>query len=41
MNVIERNGSDFKYVRIFTHCVGSAGAPSRRAVFIRGTNTKQ
>jgi hypothetical protein len=23
-----------------THCVGSTGAPSRRTVFIRGTNTK-
>jgi hypothetical protein len=41
INVIERNGSDCKYVEIFTHRVGSIGAPSRRTVFIRGTNTKQ
>jgi hypothetical protein len=40
INVIERNGSDCKYVEIFTHRVGSTGAPSRRIVFIRGTNTK-
>jgi hypothetical protein len=39
--VIERNCSECKYVEIFTHCVGSIGAPSRRTVFIRGTNTKQ
>jgi hypothetical protein len=39
--VIERNGSDCKYVEIFTHHVGSVGEPSRRTVFIRGTNTKQ
>jgi hypothetical protein len=38
--MIERNGSDCKYVEIFTHHVGSIGAPSRRTVFIRGTNTK-
>jgi hypothetical protein len=38
--VIERNGSDCKYVEIFTHHVGSIGAPSRRRVFIIGTNTK-
>jgi hypothetical protein len=38
--VSERN-SDCKYVEIFTHRVGSIGAPSRRTVFIRGTNTKQ
>jgi hypothetical protein len=37
----ERNCSDCKYVKIFTHHVGSIGAPSRRTVFIRGTNTKQ
>jgi hypothetical protein len=41
INVIERNGSNCKYVEIFTHRVGSTGAPSRRSVFIRGTNTKQ
>jgi hypothetical protein len=40
INVIERNGSDCKYVEMFTHRVGSIGAPSR-TVFIRGTNTKQ
>jgi hypothetical protein len=39
--VIERNGSQCKYVEIFTHRVGRIGAPSRRTVFIRGTNTKQ
>jgi hypothetical protein len=39
--VIERNGSDCKYVEIFTHRVGSIGAPSRRTVFIRGSDTKQ
>jgi hypothetical protein len=38
--VSERNGSDCKYVEIFTHRVGSIGAPSR-TVFIRGTDTKQ
>jgi hypothetical protein len=41
VNVIERNGSHCKYVEIFTHRVSSIGAPSRRTVFIRGTNTKQ
>jgi hypothetical protein len=41
VNVIERNGSDCKYVEIFTHRVGSIGAPSRKTLFIRGTNTKQ
>ncbi|PNF27420.1 hypothetical protein B7P43_G16908 [Cryptotermes secundus] len=40
-NVIDRNCSDCKNVKIFTHSVGSIGAPSRRTVFIRGTNTKQ
>jgi hypothetical protein len=40
-NVIERNGSECKYVQIFTHRVGSIGAPSRRRVFMRGTDTKQ
>jgi hypothetical protein len=38
--MIERNGSDCKYVEIFTHHVGSIGAQSRRTVFIRGTNIK-
>jgi hypothetical protein len=32
--VIERNGSDCKYVEIFTHHIGSMGAPRRRAVFL-------
>jgi hypothetical protein len=41
INVIERNCSDYKYVEISTHRVGSIGAPSRRTVFIRGTNTEQ
>jgi hypothetical protein len=41
INVIERNGSDCKYVEIFTHRVGSIGASSRRTVFVSGTNTKQ
>jgi hypothetical protein len=41
INVIERNGSDWKYVEIFTHHVGSIDALSRRTVFIRRTNTKQ
>jgi hypothetical protein len=40
-NVTERNGSNCKYVEIFTHRFDSIGAPSRRTVFIRGTNTKQ
>jgi hypothetical protein len=40
INVIERNGSDRRYVEIFTHHVGSIGAPSR-TVFFRGTVTKQ
>jgi hypothetical protein len=39
--VIDRNVSDCKYVEIFAHRVDSIGAPSRRTVFIRGTNTKQ
>jgi hypothetical protein len=38
--MIERNLSDCKYVEIFGHSVGSIGALSRRAVCIRGTNTK-
>jgi hypothetical protein len=41
VNIIQRNCSDCKYVEIFTHRVGSEGAPSRRTVFIRGINTKQ
>jgi hypothetical protein len=41
INMIERNRSDCKCVETFTHCGGSTGAPSRRTVFIRGTNTKQ
>jgi hypothetical protein len=39
INMIERNDSDCKYVEIFAHPVGSIGAPNRRTVFIRGTNT--
>jgi hypothetical protein len=39
--MIERNISDCKYVNIFNHRVGSIGAPSKRTMFIRGTNTKQ
>jgi hypothetical protein len=41
--MIERNCSDSKYsyVEIFTHRVGSIGAPSGRTVFITETNTKQ
>jgi hypothetical protein len=38
--VIEKIRSDCKYVEIFTHRVGSTGAPSRRRVFVRETNTK-
>jgi hypothetical protein len=30
INMIERNGSGCKYIKIFTHYVGSIGAPSRR-----------
>jgi hypothetical protein len=41
INMSERNGSDCEYIEIFTHCVGSRGAPSKRTVFVRGTNTKQ
>jgi hypothetical protein len=37
--MMERNRSDCKYVEIFTHHVGSLGAPSRGTVF-RGTNAK-
>jgi hypothetical protein len=39
--MIKRNRSDCKYIKIFTHRVGCIGAPSRRAVFIRGTNAKR
>jgi hypothetical protein len=39
--MIERNPCDCKYVEILTHHVGSIGAPSRRTMFIRGTNPKQ
>jgi hypothetical protein len=39
--MIQWKGSDCKYVDIFTHRVGSAGAPSRRTVFIGGKHTKQ
>jgi hypothetical protein len=41
INVIETNGSDCKYIEIFTHHFGSIDAPSGRKMFIRGTNTKQ
>jgi hypothetical protein len=39
--MIERNGSDCKYVEIFSPSVGSIGVMSRRAVFIKGTNIKK
>jgi hypothetical protein len=38
--MIERNRSDCKYIEIFTHHVGTIGAPSWRTVFIWGTNAK-
>jgi hypothetical protein len=38
INMLERKGSNCKYVEIFTH---SLGATSRRTVFIKGTNNKQ
>jgi hypothetical protein len=38
---MERKCSNCEYVEIFTHRVSSIGAPSRRTLFIRGTNTKQ
>jgi hypothetical protein len=38
---IERNGSKCKDIEIFTHHVGSIGAPSRRTVFVRGTSAEQ
>jgi hypothetical protein len=34
--MIERNSSDCKYVEIFTHRVGSIGAPSRRTMLLEG-----
>jgi hypothetical protein len=40
-NMIERNRSDCEYVKIFTHRVGSTGAPSRRTVFITATNNNR
>jgi hypothetical protein len=41
--MIEINRSDCKYVWNFTRRVGSihVGVPSRRTVFVRGTNAKQ
>jgi hypothetical protein len=36
----ERNRSDCKYVEIFSHHVGSIGAPSRGTVIFRGLNAK-
>jgi hypothetical protein len=39
-NMIEKNGFDCTYIEIFTHRFGSIGAPSRRTVFIRGTDTQ-
>jgi hypothetical protein len=39
--VIKRKGSKCIYVEIFTHRVGSIGAPSRRAVFVTGTSAEQ
>jgi hypothetical protein len=41
MNVIKRNSSKCKYVEIFTHHVGSIGAPSRRTVCVRETSAEQ
>jgi hypothetical protein len=38
--MIDKNGSNCKYVEIFTHHVGSIGARSRRTVFIRETSFK-
>jgi hypothetical protein len=35
------NGSDCKYVKIFTHHLGCIGASSRRTVLVRGTNAKR
>jgi hypothetical protein len=36
--VIERNGSDCKYVGTLIHHVGSIGAPNRRTVFNNNIN---
>jgi hypothetical protein len=41
IHVTERNGSDCKYIKIFTHCVGSIGALSRETAFTRGAKSKQ
>jgi hypothetical protein len=41
INMIKKNGSNCKYVEMFTHRVGSEGAPSRRTVFIRRTNLEK
>jgi hypothetical protein len=41
INIVKRNGSKCKYVEIFTHHVGSIGAPSRKTVFVRGTSAEQ
>jgi hypothetical protein len=38
--MIERHSSDCKYVEIYTHHVGSIGAPSRETVFFREKNAK-
>jgi hypothetical protein len=38
--MIKRNRSNGKYVEIITHHVGRKGAPSRRTVFVTGTNVK-
>jgi hypothetical protein len=35
INAIKRDGSKCKYVWIFTHHIGSIGAPNRRAVFVK------
>jgi hypothetical protein len=40
IHVIQRNGSDCRYIEICTDCFCSAGAQSR-TVFSRGANTKQ
>jgi hypothetical protein len=36
--MVERNGSDYKYVEIFTHHAGSIGVPSKRAMFTSEAN---
>jgi hypothetical protein len=38
---MERNSSKCKYVEVFTHQVGSIGAPSRRIVIVRETSAEQ